>query len=315
MQPQTTKKTRITHPVDHEGNQFDSMQEMCDHWNIKKSTFMDRRQRGWTLKECLEGRSSRIGRNGKIKDHKGKTFLSEKAMCEAYGINYSSYLSQKKRGVSLKECLTPKIVQTVTDHQGNKFKTRKQMCKHYGVDPTTFKNRMENGWTLENALTTPSAKNAEKLMCEDHTGKKYESTSAMCKAYGLEIGTYQRRLQRGWDIERALTEPIETQEFTDPFGNCYDELKSMLEHYHVNFTTYYQRINTGHTLEEALGIVPLIGPNTIGKDLDNNLCILRPIPDEINGKAFYFKCVMNEELTVMTRKEIVTYLMQNMNVK
>lgn len=315
MQPQTTKKTRITHPVDHEGNQFDSMQEMCDHWNIKKSTFMDRRQRGWSLKECLEGRSSRIGRNGKIKDHKGKTYLSEKAMCEAYGINYSSYISQKKRGVSLKECLTPKIVQTVTDHQGNEFKTRKQMCKHYGVDPTTFKNRMENGWTLEDALTTPSAKSTEKLMCEDHTGEKYESTSAMCKFYGLEIGTYQRRLQRGWDIERALTEPIEKQEFTDPFGNCYDELKSMLEHYHVNFTTYYQRINTGHTLEEALGIIPLIGPNTIGKDLDDNLCILRPIPDEINGKAFYFKCVMNEELTVMTRKEIVTYLMQNINAK
>ena len=89
----------------------------------------------------------------------------------------------------------------------------------------------------------------------------------------------------------------------------------MLAHYNVNLTTYYQRINTGHTLEEALGIVPIIGPNTIGQDLDEHLCILRPIPDEMNGKAFYFKCVMNEELTVMTRKEIVNYLMQSINAK
>ena len=137
----------------------------------------------------------------------------------------------------------------------------------------------------------------------------------MCKAYGVEIGTYQRRLERGWDIERALTESVETQEYIDPFGNKYDELKSMLAHYNVNLTTYYQRINTGHTLEEALGIVPIIGPNTIGQDLDEHLCILRPIPDEMNGKAFYFKCVMNEELTVMTRKEIVNYLMQSINAK
>ena len=315
MQATVPKKTRITHPVDHEGNQFNSMQEMCDHWNIKKSTFMDRRQRGWTLKECLKGRSSRISRNGKTKDHLGNVYLSEKAMCDAYGINYSSYCAQKRRGIPLKECLTPKIAQTVTDHHGNKFKNRKQMCKRYGVDPTTFKNRMENGWSLEKALTTPSAKDAEKLACKDHKGKKYESTSAMCKTYGIEMGTYQRRLERGWGIKRALTTPIETQEFIDPFGNKYEELKSMLVHYNVKFTTYNQRINTGHTLEEALGIVPMIGPNTIGEDLDENLCILRPIPDEMNGKAFYFKCVMNEELTVMTRKEIVAYLMQNIITK
>ena len=315
MPNKTPKKTRITRPVDHEGNQFNSLQEMCDHWGIKKSTFMDRRQHGWSLEECLAGRNSRIGRNGKTQDHNGAIYLSEKAMCDAYGINYSSFRSQRRRGITLKECLTPKRTQTVTDHHGNKFKTRSEMCEFYGVDPSTFKNRIDKNWSLEKALTTPSAKDAEKLACKDHTGKKYESTSAMCKAYGVEIGTYQRRLERGWDIERALTESVETQEYIDPFGNKYDELKSMLAHYNVNLTTYYQRINTGHTLEEALGIVPIIGPNTIGQDLDEHLCILRPIPDEMNGKAFYFKCVMNEELTVMTRKEIVNYLMQSINAK
>ena len=310
MPNKTPKKTRITHPVDHEGNQFDSMQEMCDHWHIKKSTFMDRRQHGWSLEECLTGRTSRKGRNGTVTDHKGNSYMSEKAMCDAYNINYSSYRAKRRNGASIQEALTAKPKPVVTDHLGNTFKSRKEMCRHYGINATTFKNRMNKNWSLEDALTTSSAKDIDALSCVDHHGKQFASQSDMCRYYNIEIGTYQRRLERGWTTERALTEPIENPEYIDPFGNKYSELKSMLSHYNVNFTTYNQRINTGHTMEEALGIVPMIGPNTIGKDLDENLCILRPIPDEINGKAFYFKCSMNDELTVMTHREIVDYLMK-----
>lgn len=309
---QTTKKTRITHPVDHTGKQFNSMQEMCDHWGVKKSTFMDRRQHGWPLEKCLTGKNEKIGRNGTVTDHKGKEYPSEKAMCNAYGINYSSYRSQRRRGIPIAECLTPKKKQIVKDHLGNEFENKTAMCSHYNIDVSTFTNRTQKGWSLKKALTTPSAKSAETLSCKDHKGKKFTSQSAMCKKYGIELGTYQRRLERGWSIERALTTEIEEQEYKDPFGNIYPELKSMLDHYNINSTTYYQRLNAGHTLEEALGIVPIIGPNTIGKNLNEHLCILRPIPDEKNGRSFYFKCLMNDELTVMTHKEIVKYLMGQM---
>ena len=40
---------------DHKGNKFKSITEMCRHWNIHYQTYVDRKHRGWSLEECLEG--------------------------------------------------------------------------------------------------------------------------------------------------------------------------------------------------------------------------------------------------------------------
>ena len=152
---QTQRRTRITHPVDHLGNQFNSMSEMCEHYHLNKSVFMDRRQRGWTLQECLEGRDSRIGKNGKVFDHKGNEYLSEKAMCDIYGIKYETYCGRKRRGLSLEECLAKPKENPVYDHNRQKFPNKKALCAHYHVDPSTFQNRIDKGWSLKKALTTP----------------------------------------------------------------------------------------------------------------------------------------------------------------
>ena len=308
---QTIKnKTRIIHPTDHEGRTYSCMQEMCDHWGVKRSVFMDRRQHGWTLQECLTGRDSRIGKHGRIQDHRGNTYLSAKTMCDAYNINYSSYCSKRRRKIPLAKILEPNIPDTtVIDHKGNQFKNRTAMYQHYNINFSTCESRLQKGWSLEDALTTPTVKAENLTKCQDHTGKSFKTQSDMCQEYGIDLGTYQRRLERGWSVQQALTEPVESTVYTDPFGNTFPELKDMLQHYNVKSSAWYERLKSGHTTEEALGIVPMLGPNTINVSLTPDLTILRPIPDEINGKAFYFTCLINNELTVMTRHEIVRYLM------
>ncbi len=38
---------------DHEGNEFETRQQMCNHHHISVNTFETRRTRGWSLERCL----------------------------------------------------------------------------------------------------------------------------------------------------------------------------------------------------------------------------------------------------------------------
>lgn len=45
-------------------------------------------------------------------------------------------------------------------------------------------------------------------MIRDHNGNKYKSKSQMCRSYGINIDLYNKRIQAGWSIEKALTTQI-----------------------------------------------------------------------------------------------------------
>ncbi len=63
----------------------------------------------------------------------------------------------------------------------------------------------------------PSVKKAKKALnenilfvrgsfsCTDHLGNVYKSKRAMCKAYGISIATYERRIKKYYSLERVLT--------------------------------------------------------------------------------------------------------------
>ena len=41
-------------PIDHLGNEYESLNEMCAAWSVSRTLFNDRMQIGWTLKDALE---------------------------------------------------------------------------------------------------------------------------------------------------------------------------------------------------------------------------------------------------------------------
>lgn len=44
---------------------------------------------------------------------------------------------------------------------------------------------------------------------QDHLGNTFPSTSAMCRAYGIqERSTFCLRIKKGWSLEKALTMPV-----------------------------------------------------------------------------------------------------------
>jgi len=42
--------------MDHEGNQYDSIKDMCDYWDVNRDTYSDRIRKGWSVEEALTQR-------------------------------------------------------------------------------------------------------------------------------------------------------------------------------------------------------------------------------------------------------------------
>lgn len=91
--------------------------------------------------------------------------------------------------------------------------------------------------------------------CYDHLGNRYNSIEAMCRAYGTNGTTFNRRIKRKMSVEEALTmERVKgrKKECIDHLGNRYKTVKDMVSAYGITTDTFYRRIKIGKTLEEAL---------------------------------------------------------------
>lgn len=109
--------TGIARYTDHMGNAYSSITEMCAVYHVKLSTYETRRNKGWSIQDCLEGRDYRTPRKPdantytgkKCKDHTGKQYESIKAMCDAYGVYPATFCKRMSRGYTLEEALTKPV--------------------------------------------------------------------------------------------------------------------------------------------------------------------------------------------------------------
>ena len=64
--------------------------------------------------------------------------------------------------------------------------------------------------------------------CKDHLGNEYGSVAQMCKHYGISQPTYLCRINKGWSIEKALTNHINNGKIIyDHLGNKFKSISSM----------------------------------------------------------------------------------------
>ena len=145
-----------------------------------------------------------MGRKEKeVKDHLGKEYPSISAMCGAYGIHRNTFMLRRKKGMTLEQALTggPR---TIKDHLGNTYRDKTAMCKAYDLSTSAFNGRLKAGWTLEESLTLPWGWSKVRA-CKDHLGNTYQTTQAMCGAYGIHCNTFMFRIKKGMTLEQALT--------------------------------------------------------------------------------------------------------------
>ena len=256
----TVKQKRVANTPceDHLGNSYSSLAEMCRSYNIRQSLFVFRRNKGWTLEECL----SPAKRTPAI-DPYGNEYPSFKAMCTAYRVGDKVTRDRLKRGWTLEEALGCKKIRkkgkACTDHKGNTYDSYTDMCKAYNIELVTFMNRRARGWSLEDCL----AQGREKVMDADGIG--YPDFKSMCRAHNLEHATVRQRLKRGLSLEEALTDgPVRriarksnysykgAVPCTDHKGNSYSSYVEMCRAYNVNPSTFTRRKARGCSIEECL---------------------------------------------------------------
>lgn len=185
-----------------------------------------------------------MGRCKPCKDHLGNEYGSINDMCRAYGITKEVLKGRLRTGASLADALAkPSERGPCKDHLGKEYPSRTAMCAAYDIPIAVLDFRLKQKYSLERALTEPvRPKFANEAARTDHTGKIYASEAKMCEAYGITNSVLHGRLDRGYTLERALTEPANADHIVkDHTGRTFRNAKALSEYWHVSRVTYNNR--------------------------------------------------------------------------
>lgn len=102
--------------MDHKGNNFQTVKDMCEYYNIDPFTFYKRIENNWSVEKALTTSSIKSSSPEENRtDPFGKVYDTVVDMCKAYNINYKVYINTISRGSSKEEALRliPKINKTM----------------------------------------------------------------------------------------------------------------------------------------------------------------------------------------------------------
>jgi hypothetical protein len=154
---QSKKEVRHKATVrDPEGNEFETLVDMCKYHNVKYSTFVNRKKKGRSLEDCLK---ATIEQAKKCEDHLGNKYDSINDLCRAWGITSIMYRERLKRGYSLKDTLelvklSRHIALPVVDLNGIRYDSCIELCKANSISIAELRSLMQGGISAEEALKT-----------------------------------------------------------------------------------------------------------------------------------------------------------------
>lgn len=200
------------------------------------------------------------------KDHLGNEYKSITEMCDAYGVERTTYRRRLTLGWTIEEALTNSKKRILPnsnacfDHLGVRYNSETEMCHEYNIDYELYRCRKRLGWSFEEIISGKK-KNARVKEQVDYLGNIYSSETAMCNAHNVNRNTYRVRIAHGWTKKEALTgqrergglSDLEPKKTTyDHLGNPFRSKHDMCAAYGINVSTFKSRVQSGYSLEEAL---------------------------------------------------------------
>ena len=91
--------------LDHLGNEFRTIGEMCKHWGISVDCYGARKHRGWSLEKILTEPLKPAPQGRPCEDHLRQKFKTQSAMCKHWGIPPETFSMRMKAGWSLRRAL------------------------------------------------------------------------------------------------------------------------------------------------------------------------------------------------------------------
>lgn len=95
-----------------------------------------------------------------------------------------------------------------------KTMTIAEWSRELGINEHVIRQRTERGWTAEAALTTPVDHRCGKDREITFQGET-KSLTGWAKAMNLTPSALEKRLRKGWALEKALTTPLKTNHGTN----------------------------------------------------------------------------------------------------
>lgn len=138
------------HCLDHLGNKFKTISDMCKHYNISRSIYDHRIRAGWSKQDALTTPPKR-----RIQDNNGNVFDSFADLCKFHNIDYGRSISRLKRNQNINTVIDPNIYSQnnkIIDPYGIEHDSKNAFCRYYHIKKSTLNKKLRDGWTLPEIL-------------------------------------------------------------------------------------------------------------------------------------------------------------------
>lgn len=125
------------------------------------------------------------------------------------------------------------------------------LARSFGFLRETLAHRIEHqGMTIEEAINCEKNPNHKKIVVR---GNSYESLAAACTAHDADYQMVFKRIEVGWDAERAILEPKTKGTQVVCHGVVFDSISALAKHYGMPYSKVSQRIRKfGWSPEDAV---------------------------------------------------------------
>lgn len=203
---------------------YSSIKELCDEHGVNYCTFYYRKNKGWTMKECLFGKKSLSIKSFGIK-FEGIRYSSYSELCKKYNVNYTTFMARRKKGWDIEECVFGKRDRKIKDtsasekiekkkplnYQEKVYSSYQEWCEENDVDYELFKKRMNMGWYIDDCIYGRSSDDERAGV--EYQGIVYSSFNNLCKKYGRNPReVYDKMNVLGWSLGKALQHEYELEE-------------------------------------------------------------------------------------------------------
>lgn len=233
-------KRALTTPVSKtvtapDGTEYPTLKAMCAAHGISVSAYNDNLKKGMPPELALAHKSSDgIQEPMPCTDHTGQAFSSARAMCRAWGVNYSTFRHRfLKKHMPLKRALTGQAGFEAPD--GKTYPSREALYRAENVTGTSVRYYESKGMSLPEAIQAAKQSALDRGTPVIYNGEEYPHLAAACSAAGISCSTYMQRIRSGWSHEKALsTPPMDSGRPITVFDIKYPSIAAMCGAFHIS---------------------------------------------------------------------------------
>jgi len=251
----STKSTTENHIV-FEGNSYSSISALCRAKKVSHGTFRKRKNKGWSIEECVYGRK-KDRKNTKPIEFRGIIYPSYRDLCKKYNVEYAKFVSRKNVGKwSIEECIFGRNEGSIL-FEDKRYKSFADLCRDKNVKYQTFKQRMKNGYSLEESIYGKR----DNVVFE---GENFSSFKELCSKYGVNYGTFIARKNKGYSLPECIygkekvvsiknpEKRIDSKKDIKYLGKVYSSYNELCEKFNVNYDSFKERMLKGWYIDDCI---------------------------------------------------------------